>query len=72
METDRYLGESFMPRDGYMTIDEIAKSLQVTAAKVRTMVARLDIQPRRFSDDLRRLYYSQEDIQRIKEALGLS
>ncbi len=61
-----------MPRDGYMTIDEIAKSLQVTAAKVRTMVARLDIQPRRFSDDLRRLYYSQEDIQRIKEALGLS
>lgn len=60
-----------MPRDGYMTIDEIAKTLNVNVAKIRTMVARLDIQPRRFPDDMRRLYYSQEDVDRIKNALGL-
>lgn len=61
-----------MPRDGYMTIDEVAKTLEVTVAKVRTMIARLDIQPRRFPDDMRKLYYSSEDVKRIKDALGLS
>jgi transposase len=60
-----------MPRDGYMTIDEIAESLHVTVSKVRTMIARLDIQPRRFPDDMRKLYYSREDVERIKESLGL-
>lgn len=60
-----------MPRDGYMTIDEIAESLNVTVSKVRTMIARLGIQPRRFPDDMRKLYYSREDVERIKEALGL-
>ncbi len=60
-----------MPRDGYMTIDEIAALLDISVAKVRTIIARLDIQPRRFPDDMRKLYYSQEDIERIKQALGL-
>jgi DNA-binding transcriptional MerR regulator len=60
-----------MPRDGYITIDEIAELLDVTVAKVRTIIARLDIQPRRFPDDMRKLYYSQEDVERIKQALGL-
>ena len=60
-----------MPRDGYMSIDEIAELLAISIAKIRTIIARLDIQPRRFPDDMRKLYYSQEDIERIKEALGL-
>lgn len=60
-----------MPRDGYMTIDEIAQTLNVPVSKVRTMIARLDIQPRRFPDDMRKLYYSQADVDRIREALGL-
>jgi DNA-binding transcriptional MerR regulator len=60
-----------MPRDGYMTIDEIAALLDISVAKVRTLIARLDIQPRRFPDDMRKLYYSQEDIERMKQALGL-
>jgi DNA-binding transcriptional MerR regulator len=60
-----------MPRDGYMTIDEISNSLNIAVAKVRTLIARLNIQPRRFPDDMRKLYYSQEDVQRIKQALGL-
>jgi predicted GIY-YIG superfamily endonuclease len=58
-------------RDGYMTIDEIAALLDISVAKVRTIIARLDIQPRRFPDDIRKLYYSQEDIERMKQALGL-
>ena len=58
-------------RDGYITIDEIAELLDVTVAKVRTIIARLDIQPRRFPDDMRKLYYRQEDVERIKQALGL-
>ncbi len=60
-----------MSRDGYITIDEIAELLDVTVAKVRTIIARLDIQPRRFPDDMRKLYYRQEDVERIKQALGL-
>ncbi len=60
-----------MPRDGYITIDEIAALLDISVAKVRTIIARLDIQPRRFPDDMRKLYYSQEDVERIKQALGL-
>ena len=58
-------------RDGYMTIDEIAAVLDISVAKVRTIIARLDIQPRRFLDDMRKLYYSQENIERVKQALGL-
>jgi DNA-binding transcriptional regulator GbsR (MarR family) len=60
-----------MPHNGYMTIDEIAKELHISVSKVRTIIARLDIQPRRFPDDMRKLYYSQEDFERIKKALGI-
>lgn len=60
-----------MPRDGYMTIDEIAGTLNIRVAKIRTLIARLGIQPIRFPDDMRKLYYSREDVQRIKEALGM-
>jgi DNA-binding transcriptional MerR regulator len=60
-----------MPRNGYMTIDEIAELLEISVSKVRTIIARLDVQPRRFPDDLRKLYYSQEDVERIKAALGI-
>jgi len=72
---ERAQGEIFLVKktrvDGYMTIDEIAALLDISVAKVRTIIARLDIQPRRFPDDMRKLYYSQEDIERIKQALGL-
>lgn len=60
-----------MSRDGYMTIDEIAELLGMNVAKLRTIIARLDIQPRRFPEDMRKLYYSRDDIERIKEALGI-
>lgn len=60
-----------MPRDGYLTIDEIANQLNISVSKLRTLIARLDIQPRRFPDDMRKLYYSFEDVERIKEALGI-
>lgn len=61
-----------MPRDGYVSIDEIAQALKVSVSKIRTIIARLDIQPRRFPDDMRKLYYTREDVERIKEALGLT
>ena len=57
-------------RDGYKTLDDIAKDLDIAQSKIRTLIARLDIQPRRFPDDLRRLYYSPADIERIKQLLG--
>lgn len=60
-----------MSRNEYMTIDEIAKMLNTRIAKVRTIIARLGIQPIRFPDDMRKLYYSHENVQRIREALGL-
>lgn len=60
-----------MPRDGYMTLDEISELLDISAAKLRTIIARLDIQPRRFPDDMRKLFYSREDIERIKDAFGM-
>ncbi|GHO51430.1 hypothetical protein KSX_95930 [Ktedonospora formicarum] len=60
-----------MSRDGFMTINEVASALKVPVSKIRTIIARLDIQPRRFPDDMRRLYYSEADIQRIRAVLGL-
>ncbi len=60
-----------MPRDGYMTLDELSELLDISVAKLRTIIARLDIQPRRFPDDMRKLYYSREDIERIKDAFGM-
>lgn len=60
-----------MPRDGYMTLDEISELLKISVAKLRTMIARLDIQPRRFPDDMRKLYYGRDDLERIKDAFGI-
>lgn len=60
-----------MRRDGYMTIGEIAQLLHVSLSKLRTVIARLDIQPHRFPNDMRKLHYSPNDILRMKEALGL-
>lgn len=60
-----------MAREGYMTLKEIAEQFNTTSDRVRTIIARLDIQPRRFPGDLRKLYYSPKDIQRIKEELDL-
>ncbi len=57
-------------RDGYKTLEDVAQELDVTPAKVRTLIARLSIQPTRFPDDLRRLYYSREDIEKIRRHLG--
>ena len=57
-------------RETYKTLEDIAKDLDVAPAKIRTLIARLDIQPRRFPDDLRKLYYSPEDVDRIKQSLG--
>jgi len=57
--------------DGYMTLDEISELLDISVAKLRTIIARLDIQPRRFPDDMRKLYYSREDLERIKDAFGM-
>ncbi len=58
-------------REGYMTLKEIAEHFQVPVDKVRTIIARLDIQPRRFPGDLRKLYYGPQDIRRVKEELDL-
>lgn len=55
----------------YRRLGEIADDLQVPVSKLRTLVARLDLQPQRFADDLRRQYYSARDVARIKVALGL-
>ena len=60
-----------MSREGYMTLKDIAEHYETTTDKVRTIIARLDIQPRRFPGDLRKLYYSPQDIQRVKEELDL-
>lgn len=60
-----------MARDGYKTLQEVANELTISLSKLRTIVARLDIQPRRFPGDLRKQYYSSEDIQRIKKELDL-
>jgi len=54
----------------YKTLDNIAKDLEVAPSKIRTLIARLDIEPRRFPDDLRVLYNSPADIERIKQILG--
>ena len=57
-------------RETYRTLEDIANDLDVAPAKIRTLIARLDIQPRRFPDDLRKLYYSPADFERIKQSLG--
>ncbi len=55
----------------YRRLAEIADELNVPVSKLRTLVARLHIQPRRFADDQRMLYYGPREIERIKSELGL-
>jgi DNA-binding transcriptional MerR regulator len=54
-------------RNGYKTIDIIAKELGITEDQVRAFIAVLDIQSRTFPDDRRPRYYSPEDVERIRK-----
>jgi hypothetical protein len=64
-------GRSIMPeRSGYKTIDVIMKELDATEEQVRALIALLNIKPEFFPDDRRRRYYSKEDVQRMKDAVG--
>jgi hypothetical protein len=64
-------GRLTMPeRNGYKTIDVIMKELDATEEQVRALIALLNIKPEFFPDDRRRRYYSKEDVQRMKEAVG--
>jgi hypothetical protein len=57
-------------KNGYMTIDVIMKELDATEEQVRALIALLKLQPTFFPDDRRRRYYSNADVQRMKEAIG--
>ena len=66
-------GNANMPeRNGYKTIDVIMKELNATEEQVRALIALLNIKPEFFPDDRRRRYYSKEDVQRMKDAVGRS
>ena len=54
-------------RDGFKTIDVIAKELGVPESRIRALIAVLNIQSRTFPDDRRPRYYSPEDVERIGE-----
>ncbi len=54
-------------RDGYKTIDVIAKDLGISEDKVRATINVLGLQPTFFPDDRRPRFYSPQDIERIKE-----
>jgi hypothetical protein len=56
-------------RDGYKTIDVIMQQLGYTEFKIRDAIKNLGIQPVTFNADRRVKYYSDSDIQRIKEWL---
>ncbi len=57
-------------RNGFKTLDLIAKELGVSEDKIRTLIAVLNIQSRTFPDDRRPRYYSPEDVQRLKELIA--
>ncbi len=61
-----------MARDGFKTAQEIADDLHISINKIRTVIARLNIQPTRFPGDLRRLYYNQQQIKEIERELDFS
>jgi hypothetical protein len=44
--------------------------LDATEEQVRALIALLNINPEFFPDDRRRRYYSKEDVQRMKDAVG--
>jgi hypothetical protein len=57
-------------RDGFKTIDLIAAELDATEEEVRALISLLGIKPTIFREDKRRRFYSREDVQRMKEAIG--
>ena len=57
-------------RDGYKTLDVIAKELGVSDDRVRTLIAVLNIQSRTFPDDRRPRYYSPEDVARLRQLIA--
>jgi len=57
-------------REGYKTLDLIAKELGVSEDRVRTLIAVLNIQSRTFPDDRRPRYYSPEDVARLRQLIA--
>jgi hypothetical protein len=53
-------------RNGYKTLDLVAKELGVSEDKVRALISVLNIQSYTFPDDRRPRYYSPEDVERLK------
>jgi hypothetical protein len=56
-------------KDGYKTIDLVIQEIGAPESRIRLAIAALDVQARTFPTDRRHRYYSQEDIERIKEWL---
>jgi hypothetical protein len=55
--------------DGYKTLDLVMKELGIGEPKVRQAIAALGINPTIFNFDKRSKYYSEQDVQRIREWL---
>ena len=54
-------------REGYKTIDEVAKQLHLTEEEVRTAIKILRINPHFFVDDRRSRYYTPENVEDIRK-----
>jgi DNA-binding transcriptional MerR regulator len=54
-------------KNGYKTIDLVAKELGITEDEVRTLVKILNIQSATFPDDRRLRYYSPQDVERLRK-----
>jgi DNA-binding transcriptional MerR regulator len=54
-------------KNGYKTIDLVAKELGISDDEVRTLVRILNIQTVTFPDDRRLRYYSPQDIERLRK-----
>jgi DNA-binding transcriptional MerR regulator len=59
-------------KNGYKTIDLIAKELGITEGEVRTLIKIMNIQSTTFPDDRRPRYYSPQDIERMKQLIQKS
>lgn len=55
--------------NGYKTLDLVMKELGIGEPKARQAIAALGITPTVFNVDKRSKYYSQEDIERMREWL---
>jgi DNA-binding transcriptional MerR regulator len=56
-------------KNGYKTLDLIAKELGISEDETRTLIKVLNIQSTTFPDDRRPRYYSPADIQRLRDLL---